>query len=181
MGFIASIALKLSPVGAFLKRLNLSQIALIAMAALCLFLKLSLASEQRHSAKVEAQLVKAVEGRAADRTAYETAQREAAALNKAKVDKIEARSQEITADVANDYASDLARLRAELGRVRGKDAPAQSAANGAGSGQTGEPAQGADGADELPLPPQDLLRAAEIELQLMHLQDWITRQLAVKR
>jgi hypothetical protein len=48
----------LAPALAFLKRLNLSQIALIALAALCLFLKLSLASEQRHSAKLQGQVVK---------------------------------------------------------------------------------------------------------------------------
>ncbi len=45
---------------AFLRTLKLSHIAMIALVAACLVLKLSLASEQRHSAKLETQLVKAL-------------------------------------------------------------------------------------------------------------------------
>lgn len=44
---------------AFAKRFHIAEIACLGLAGLCLFLKLSLASEQRHSAKVEGQLVKA--------------------------------------------------------------------------------------------------------------------------
>lgn len=137
--------------------------------------------EKRHSAKVEASLAAEKQARAQDRASYQNAQIAAAAMNKAQVKTIEAEQEKINADVSQDYAGDLARLRAELGRVRSKaDAPARSASSSAGAGSVPKPAQGSVEAP-VQLPADKLLLAAETELQLNALITWVEAQGRVTR
>lgn len=153
-------------------------IALLAFLALFLALK----AEKRHSAKLQSQLIASVEGRKADRASYQNAQVAAKAMNEAKVAKIEANQEKISADVQDDYTSDLARLRAELGRLRSKaDPAAPRVANRAEAGGVPKPAQGTGGQAGVPLSPSDLLRAAELELQLDALITWVEAQQGVER
>lgn len=133
-----------------------------------------LAGEKRHSAKVEAQLLKYDQQRHADREAYAKAQQDAQAKNRAQVQQIEQQSQRITDETQSAYARD----RAELIRLRRQNATPQGSAGDAGAPKDGPAPKGAD-ADGLHLSPDEHLQASEIELRLMHLQNWVAEQLKV--
>src|SRR3954470_13418810 len=80
-------------IGSWLSRRSLTEIACIALALLCLVQFVTIRGEKRHSAKVELQLRNCAKARAADRTAYERAQTEATAKNKAQVKAVESQYQ----------------------------------------------------------------------------------------
>lgn len=112
-----------------------------------------------------------------DKNELKAAAVEAERLNKAQVQRIEADQEKVNAKISSDYSRDLARLRAEFVRR-------QAAKSNPGSPEAGalpEAPGGVDGEDELRVPADRLLRAAEIELQLMKLQDWVEQQLNVER
>ena len=112
-------------------------------------------------------------GRLGDRASYAQAQRDAAAANKAEVARIEQQSQRITDETQTAYQRDLAELR----RLRGESAAAKGSAGSAGAAKDGATAGGSH-ADGLPVPPSDDVQAAsEIELRLMHLQNWVEQQI----
>lgn len=136
--------------------------------------------DARHDAdKWQRQYTAEHNGRLADRTAYEQAQKDAAAKNLAAVGRVEAQYQRNSDDERQSYLDDLARVRADNQRLRSQGASAAPGATGAtGSPEAGAAAPGADG-DELHLSPDEHLQASEIELRLMHLQNWIATQLAV--
>lgn len=172
---LALIRLFLSGALKKLAGLNIWQLLLIAALIFGGVQTLRLKAEQRHAHKVEAQLSKSEAARKADRDAYAKAQAQAAVANKAQVAKIEQQSRKVSDDERQAYLDDLARLRSL--RLRQQAAPRP--ANGAGSPAPSAPAAGAD-ADGLPLPSADDVQAAsEIELRLMHLQDWVLKQIAV--
>jgi hypothetical protein len=142
----------------------------------------------RHLAKVEKQLSASVAqvkqlnaSREADRQAYAKAQSDAAQQNKAQVAQIEQQYQRNSDDERQAYLSDLAKLRASSVREQTPSAPsgetgsanpsAPSAATGRADGDGLQVHQAAD------VPTSE--DAAEIELRLMHLQDWIEKQLNV--
>lgn len=110
--------------------------------------------------------------RKADRSAYERAQLEAAAKNRADVAAKEAQSQRISDNAKTAYARDLAELR----RLRANSA-APARPSGSAHPPQGRPAPGGADADGLQLPPDEHLQASEIELRLMHLQNWVIEQL----
>jgi hypothetical protein len=113
------------------------------------------------------------DARAADRLAYQLAQIDAAEKNREEVARKEAESQRISDNAKTAYERDLAELR----RLRAQGRTAEGSAGKPGASEDGAAAGGADGSDQLPLPPEELLRAQEIELQLMHLQGWVRDQL----
>ena len=125
--------------------------------------------ERKHSAKLANRVTELTELREADRKSYEAAQREAKAKNLEAVRQIEERHEQISDRVRSDYRRDLERLRSQT------KAPG-SKAGGPGVSGVPETTGGADGADPLRLPPDQLLRAQELELQLMHLQRWVQEQ-----
>jgi FtsZ-interacting cell division protein ZipA len=125
--------------------------------------------EQRRAGKLADRVVELTELRKSDRASYEAAQREAELRNKATVQKIEERNEQISDRVRSDYQRDLQRLRDQSKANRGSPG---------GPGVSGVPkaSGGVDGADQVRLPPEQLLRAQEIELQLKHLIDWVRGQ-----
>jgi hypothetical protein len=157
-------------IGGWLSRRSLTEIACIALALLCLVQFVTIRGEKRHSAKLAA-LVKCEAARKADRTAYERAQTDAAAKNKAEVAAKEAQSQRISDNAKTAYARDLAELR----RLRSNSTPARPSGHSGSSKDC--PATGGADADGLRLSADEHLQASEIELRLMYLQNWVIDQL----
>jgi hypothetical protein len=124
--------------------------------------------ERRGHAKAKERIVELVQLREADRRSYTAAQAEAKARNIAEVARIEQRQKEVTNEVVSDYQRQLAALRLR----------AQARANRSAAGGSRSPAIPAapGGADEDGLRVSERLQAEEIELRLMHLQNWIERQ-----
>jgi hypothetical protein len=124
--------------------------------------------ERRGHAKAKERIVELVQLREADRRSYTAAQAEAKARNIAEVARIEQRQKEVTHEVVSDYRRQLADLRLR----------AQARANPGVAGGSRSPAIPAapGGADEDGLRVSERLQAEEIELRLMHLQNWIERQ-----
>jgi hypothetical protein len=124
--------------------------------------------ERRGHAKAKERIVELVQLREADRRSYAAAQAEAKARNIAEVARIEQRQKEVTHEVVSDYRRQLADLRLR----------AQARANPGSSRGSGSPAIPATpgGADEDGLRVSERLQAEEIELRLMHLQNWVERQ-----
>ena len=118
-------------------------------------------------------------GRVADRQSYETAQAKAAALNKVQVQRIERQQQEITDNAENRYNADLARLRAELGRLLAQDQAAEGDPGKPGASPLPDSAGKPDDPAEVSIPASLYVHGAELELQLERLQDWVREQLKV--
>ena len=134
-------------------------------------------SERKAKIKAQQAQVASERARAEDRANYRNAQVAAAALNKAQVAKIEAEQDRITDDVSKDYTGDLARLRAELGRVRGKAvAAAPSPARSSGASKIPNPTIRVDETTGVRLSSSQLLHGAETELQLDALITWVEKQ-----
>lgn len=137
----------------------------------------ALRMEQAQNDKLKAQLHECTTLRQSDRDSYAKAQADAAKTNREQVAKVEQQQKEITHEIATDYARQLADLR---NRLRSQAAPAAPGATGTtGSSAIRDPAAGADGQAGVPLPPAELLRAAENELQLDQLISWVERQTKV--
>ena len=157
----------------------------IVLALLLLVDHGALLMSHRHERKVEGQLAKAAKAlkdeqaaRAADRQAYTKAQTDAAAKNKAQVAATEQQYKKVSDDERQAYLDDLAKLRAD--RLRQQASAAPGSARPANPPQGSSPTAGADG-NGLPLSGADDVqeKAAEIELRLMHLQNWVEQQLAI--
>lgn len=138
----------------------------LGLAALCLVLFLAFKIEQRHARKLDRRVTELVELRQADRARYEGAQAQAKAINQATVQKIEAENEKITNRIGADYRRNLERLRSQA---------AKGAAGRADLPKASEAPGGTD-ADGMPNSGCDLLCAQEIELRLLHLQDWVREQ-----
>lgn len=156
----------------WLSRRSMAELGCIALGLLCAAQFIALKAEKHHSARLQTQLIKCTQGREADRDAYAKAQEGAKAKNIAHVAVKEAESKRITDETQSAYARD----HAELIRLR-QQAP-RGAPGRAGLSQAPAPAAGAD-ADGLHLSPDEHLQASEIELRLMHLQNWAEKQVAV--
>jgi hypothetical protein len=159
----------------WLSERSLAELACIALALALAVQTVRLHHAQGVLAKARSALKAEKAGRAADRASYVKAQADAAAKNKAEVKAKEAQSQRISDNAKTAYERDLA----DLHRLRQRTA--QGSPGKPGTSKDGAAAAGADGADQLPLPPQELLRAQEIELQLMHLQGWVSDQLKAQQ
>lgn len=153
----------------------------LALLTIIIFLKLSLASEQVHSAKLASRLAEtahafaAFRGEVASRTALARAQDEA------KARRIERNQMSISQEALGAYQKEIADLRARADARRVQ--PDRSAAlNIGGSGDTrlpgvSQPTPGIDGAaGEDGLSESDQLIASEIAVRLLALQNWIRRQ-----
>ena len=161
------------------KALPWKLIGFCALGMLVAGLFLALKLERTQNDKLKAQIEKCSEARRADRATYQRAQAEASLLNKAQVQRIEKKQQEITNEVSSDLNARLERLRRELSK------PRPSAAGGspgsAGAGPDGESRPGSDEEAGLCLAPDELLSAAESEERHDRLIDWIEKQLKVVR
>jgi hypothetical protein len=155
------------------------QLACMGLAAFALVQHFQLAGERRHSSKLQAQLTKEHAGRLADRSAYESAQREAQAKNKAEVSRIEAEQEKITNEVSDNLNARLERLRRELRSAPNPAAPGSS--QGTGASPDGNATGGTDEAPRVCLTPDQLLRGAENEERHDQLITWVEKQLGVKR
>jgi hypothetical protein len=116
--------------------------------------------------------------RVAEHEAYRASEREAAAKNREHVSKIETEQKAKTDAIQSRWDADRARL-AELLRVKGTPAP-QGAAGNSGAPSVPSASGGPDGV-QVCLPEDDALSAAENELKLFYLQEWIREQLRVVR
>lgn len=162
-----------------LGKLNMWQLLCIA-----LFAASALFYVQRNNARddlgtARANLNECRQGRIDDRKAYEQAQRDAQVKNDADVSRIVGEQEKVNAEAKSRYERDLARLRS--GGVRKDLAAPPGSAGCAEAGADGKAAAGVDGTDQLCVSRSLILRGAEIELQLMHLQDWINDQLQIQR
>jgi hypothetical protein len=119
-------------------------------------------------------------GRLADRASYQQAQKDAAAQNQAQVAAVEQQYQRNSDETNDAYARD----HAELVRLRKqRDEAAKGSSGGSGSSHANPASGGADG-DGVQVPPADDLQktrddAADIELRLMHLQNYVDGLLKV--
>lgn len=132
---------------------------------------IALLASHRHAAKVEAQLTACTAARKADQASYAKAQADAAAANKAHVDTENKLREQINEKSHSDFVSQRDSLRAQSGA-------AQGAASAAGISQVPHAAPGTP-PEAMSLPPAELLRAQETELQLNALIDWVLQQSAV--
>jgi hypothetical protein len=146
------------------------------LAILCLVLFLRLGMEKRHSAKVEAQLVKCGQARHADHEAYRKAQADAQAHNKAQLERIESEQQRISDHAELSYEADLARLRAELARRLPNHTAPQGAPLNPGASQVPVAPGKPDEEARVCIPSSLYVRGAENELQLERLIDWVSEQ-----
>lgn len=113
--------------------------------------------------------------RKSDAAAWQAAAVTATAQNKAQIVKVETQQAQITKEVANDYETQLTDLRANAKRLRATPKADPGGTDGTGSPASGNSASGTD-ADGMPLSADAALQAQEIELRLMHLQNWVERQ-----
>lgn len=134
--------------------------------------------QQQHITRLQNSLQLQLEGRRADRATYAKAQAEATVKNLEDVRKAEAKQEQISKERSIEYQAGLADLRTRYQRLLSnsptKDTPGSSSLPKAPSAPSGP-----DGTDELLLPSERLLRAQEIELQLMELQRWNREQAEV--
>lgn len=153
----------------FLKGRSLAELGLIAVSIFALVQHFELVSSRHTATKWRNQFTAEHKAREADRKAYSDAQAAAKAKNEATIKRVEHEQDRITQDVRTSYARDLERLRRQAapGHAGGTQAP-----------DNGKAAGGADG-DGLRVPPEDLLRAQEIELRLLYLQRWVNEQTKV--
>lgn len=155
----------------WLSSLSFWQLACLGLALFAGLQTIRVSAERRHSAKVEAQIVKCEAARHADREAYAKAQADAQAKNRADVERTKQQQKEISdATVANLNAR-LERLRRELSASAAQGAPGHP-----GLSENGNPAPRADGQAGVCLTPEELLRAAENEERHDRLIDWVERQ-----
>lgn len=165
--------------GKWLGGLDLVHVLLLVACIALAVDHVALIISHRHAAKIESQLSKCTSVREVDRVAYTKAQTDAAALNKAQVTAKETQSRKVSDDERQAYLGDLAKLRADDQRMRQQvNASAKSASGPTASPAPSAAASGADG-DELHLPAREHLQASEIELRLMHLQNWVEKQLSI--
>jgi hypothetical protein len=161
-------------VGAWLSRRSLAELACIALVAFALVQHFQL-NDARHDRDAWHRQYDAEHaGRVADRESYRKAQADAAQANKAHVAQIEQQYQRNSDDERQAYLRD----HAELVRLRNQHATPSGAPGSAGPSPSPAPSGGADG-DELHLSADEHLQASEIELRLLHLQNWVLKQLNV--
>jgi len=165
-------------VGRWLSERSLAELFCLALVLFTAFLFIALKVEKRHSEKLQGQVVKVtfaynkcIKDREHDFRLYSEAQEIADRNNKAEVARIERNSQRITDEAQSAYARD----HAELIRLRRQGA--KGSAGNSSPSKDGPAAEGVDGAGGLSLSPEEVLRAQELELRLMHLQNWVNDQL----
>jgi hypothetical protein len=153
------------------------QLTTLGLGAYCGLQLFELRHAHAEAAKWEKQFHSEHAGRLADRASYVKAQADAAAQNKAQVQRVEQQQQKVTDNVEAQYRADLARLHAEQLRQQ-PNAASPGVAGRPGSPAPGTASSGPDG-QAVPLPGPDLLRAQETELQLNALIDWELQQEAI--
>ena len=156
------------------------KLALIAVLLATIgFLKLSLAGEQRHAAKLQHQLSESIaaidrfKAEVAAKTALATAQDEANAR------RVERDQTLISQETVSAYHKEIAALRARAAQRMRSGTPAADPGRGAAPPMSGvseasgriDAAPGEDG-----LPESDGLIASEIAVRLKALQGWVSEQ-----
>lgn len=110
---------------------------------------------------------------------YHAAQAEAARMEAARLKRVKGEQERISDNVSQDYARDLAALRARYDRLRRQARASAGSSGGVAMPDVPDAAFGTDatpGGDGF----LAILRAAdENTLKLMRLQEWITDQIAV--
>jgi hypothetical protein len=144
---------------------------------LCLMLGLAWQVEKRHSHKLETQLTKCTEGRAADRASYAQAQKDAQALNDQQIQRAKAEQEKISNETVSDLERRLELIRREL-RKPGAAAP-QSHPASPEAGSAGQAPGGASSEAGMCLSAEERLRSAENEERHDQLITWVERQLGV--
>ena len=139
-------------------------------------------SQHRHTAKVEGQLSQCTKARGDDAKRYADAQAKAAADNKAQVANTEAKYERISSNEKQSYANDRARLHVYYDGLLSQALADSGHPGSAASPSDSAASAGTDGA-RLQVPAAELVQtkedAAEIELRLMHLQNYVDGLLGV--
>ena len=168
----ALIGLKLMGIGRaimeWLSRRSAAELACIALAIYAALSTIGYKAEQRHARHLSAQLSKCMSAREADQRAYAKAQADAAARNRAHVETENKLREQINEASRNSFVADRDRLRAQSGAA--KSSPGTAAVPQVPHAAPGTPPE------VVSLPPAELLRAQETELQLNALIDWVLQQ-----
>ena len=168
-GFVKGFIAKLSP----------SQIAIAALVMLAVFQHIHAKRLEHHDLATTRALGKERDGHTADIARWKAASEAATKFNTATIKRVETVQAAITEGVTNDYETQLADLRARYGRMHTASPSDKRPANGDRASPVPASPGPVDGPNELLLPSDQLLRAQEIELQLMALQDWNQKQAAI--
>ena len=151
-----------------------------------------LAGERRHTRKSDEHGVVLSRALGAERAAhaadiarYRAAAAEARAADAAHKLQVETAQDQITKEISDDYETRLAALRARFERLRAANAAAPGHQSGAGGAPVPALPAAPGGADAAPgqdrLPDSDRLICSVNSLQLLDLQQWIRREIAVPR
>lgn len=132
----------------------------------------ALRMEQAQNAKLKLQIHECTIARQADQDAYRKAQADAAQANKAHVELENKLREQINEASRSGFVADRDRLRAQSGTHQGT--PGRAAVPQVPHAAPGTPPE------VVSLPPAELLRAQELELQLNALIDWVELQAKVK-
>ena len=116
-----------------------------------------------------------------DRRNIEAASKAATLQNQQQVARIEANAAAITEKAKDDFEADRAHLRTELANRLRTETKANSGRSYADRAGLVPNASGKPDGQAVSLPADELLLAAETELQLKALQDWIEVQAKVQR
>ena len=166
----------------FLAKLSPATLALIAVTLIGVGVHIA---DTRHISRLEGHnlalsraLGKERIAHAADIARWKAASEAATKFNSATIARVATQQAIINKETTDAYQTQLADLRARFDRVRRAAPSDKRAPNGArASPVPGSPCP-AD-VNGVPLPTDTALRASEIELRLMALQNWVTAQSAV--
>ena len=182
MPFLLLAKLAFGRVFAFLSKLSLMQLALIAVTVIGIGFHIA---DQRHIRRVEAHdaatsraLGKERIAHAADIARWKAASEAATKLNKATLARVAAEQTAINKESTDEYQVRLADLRSRFDRVRRPAPSNQRPANGDRASPVPVTAPSVAG-EAVPGPGPDLEYTAEVELQLNALISWVQKQSAV--
>jgi hypothetical protein len=160
-----------------LRALPWKLIGLSALALAFLGLVAALKIERSQNAKLQAQIELVQAARVADELAYKAAQAESARLNLEQVRKVEQRQSEINDELQSSWNADRARL-ADI--MRSKGGANQGSAKPAALPRVPTTPGGPNDL-RVCLAEGDALSAAQNELRLFYLQEWVREQLKINR
>ena len=182
MPFLLLAKLAFGRVFAFLSKLSMMQLALIAVTVIGIGFHIA---DQRHIRRVERHdlatsraLGKEQVAHAADIARWKAASEAASAKNKAQLLHVATEQAKISEESLHDYQTDLADIRARYERMRHGATSNQRPSNGDRASPVPVAAPGAAG-EAVPRPRPDLEYTAEVELQLNALIAWNRKQAAV--
>ena len=160
----------------FIAKLSPAQLIIAALVMLAAFQHFHAKRIMRHDIATTRALGRERDAHTADIARWKAASETATKLNKATIAKVEQRQAIITKESTDEYATNLAALRARYSRMHTASPSDKRPANGDRAPPVPASPGGVDGEAVSSV---DLGYAAETELQLNALIDWVQKQEAV--